>query len=77
MSSSCFNVRNHKKNEGQATGKQSEREALFTAEMKILLDVAHTDALRLMKFEDTQRELGRRGSMGAAERTEALSLVRK
>lgn len=62
-----------RKNKKRTTSTQSERENKFGEELNDLFDVAHADAMAIMKNEEdkdfllAQREPGRRGRMGGVD----------
>lgn len=76
-----------KKGKGRRSSKQEENEQLFSNDMMNLFDVAHADALNMIKIQEdkdfliAQREPKRRGGMGSIDKSlhnkEVRSLKRK
>lgn len=58
-----------KKNSGRASNSQETKETAFSARLDDLFDIAHADALQMIKISEdrlfllAQRAKGRRGSM--------------
>lgn len=71
-----------KKSKGRRSTKQEENEQRFSIEMKNLFDVAHADAICMIKIQEdrdfllAQREPGRRGNMGSVDKSLAKKEVR-
>ena len=69
-----------KKNQSRTTKQQKENEALFRKELNNLFDVAHEEALKMIKIQEdknfliAQREPDRHGTMGGADISLAKSM---
>jgi hypothetical protein len=67
-----------KKNSKRKTDTQRENETIFANELENLFDIAHADALNLIKIDEdkqfllAQRKPGREGCMGPVDQTLAL-----
>jgi hypothetical protein len=71
-----------KKNSKRDTDKQRENEAEFAQDLDNLFDIAHADALDLIKIQEdkefliAQRQPGRQGCIGSVDRTLTLKEAR-